>query len=100
MQHHVYFWLKEEFKNETDKAAFEKGMQLCVDVASVAKGGWGKQAATADRAPVTDKTWDYALFCTFDSVEDHNAYQVDPQHDVFVNGCKHMWDKVTIMDVE
>lgn len=99
MQHHVYFWIKEEHKNEEDIATFEKGLQLCVDVVTVASGGWGKQAATAAR-PVTDKTWDYALYCTFDSVADHDAYQVDPQHDVFVNGCKHMWEKVVIMDAE
>ncbi len=99
MQHHVYFWLKEEHKNEADREKFEKGMQLCVDVSSVKSGGWGKQAATPER-PVTDKTWDYALYCSFDSVEDHNAYQVDPQHDVFVDGCKDMWDNVVIMDVE
>jgi len=99
MQHHVYFWLKEEFKNEAGRAKFEQGMQLCVEVKSVKDGGWGKQAATADRG-VTDKSWDYALCCTFDSVDDHNAYQVDPQHDVFVDTCKDMWEKVTIMDVE
>jgi len=74
-------------------------MQLCVDVSTVAQGGWGKQAGTADR-PVTDKTWDYAIYCTFDTVSDHDAYQVDPKHDIFVNGCKHMWEKVTIMDVD
>lgn len=99
MQHHVYFWLKEEHQNDADKKAFEKGLQLCVDVPSVAGGGWGKSAATPERH-VTDKSWDYSLYLTFDSVDKHNEYQEDPQHDEFVNTCKDKWSKVVIMDVE
>ncbi len=99
MQHHVYFWLKEEHQNDADKAKFENGLQLCADVSSVAGGGWGKSAATPER-PVTDKTWDYALYLSFDSVEKHNEYQVAPKHDEFIDGCKDMWSKVVIMDVE
>lgn len=99
MQHNVYFWLKEEFQNEAEKAVFEKGLQLCVDCKDVASGGWGKQAATAER-PVTDKTWDYALYCTFESLAEHDAYQVDPQHDVFIDEHKHRWAKVLVMDAE
>jgi len=99
MQHHVYFWLKEEKKTAEARAEFEKGLDLCKNVPSVAGGDWGVSAGTPER-PVTDKSWDYSLYLTFDSVEDHNAYQVHPDHDVFVNNCKDFWEKVTIMDVE
>lgn len=99
MQHHVYFWLKEEKKTEEARAEFTKGLELCKNVPSVSGGSWGVSAATPER-PVTDKSWDYALYLSFDSVEDHNAYQVHPDHDVFVNNCKDFWSKVSIMDVE
>ncbi len=99
MQHHVYFWLKEEKKTEEARAEFTKGLELCKNVPSVSGGSWGVSAGTPER-PVTDKSWDYALYLSFDSVEDHNAYQVHPDHDVFVNNCKDFWSKVTIMDVE
>lgn len=99
MQHHVYFWLKAEHKTDASRAELEKGLQHCCDVKSVASGGWGKPAATPAR-PVTDKTWDYSLYLTFGTIDDHNAYQVDPDHDIFVAENKHRWEKVVVMDVE
>lgn len=99
MQHHVYFWLKAEHKTDEARAAFEKGLNLCKGVSHVASGGWGKPAATADRA-VTDKSWDYSLYLSFDNVEGHNAYQVDPDHHTFVAEHGHRSEKVIVMDVE
>ena len=99
MQHHVYFWLKEEHKNAEASAAFEKALDAVCLVPNIASGGWGVSAATPER-PVTDKTFDYAIYLTFDSVEKHDAYQVHPEHDVFVDGYKHLWQSVRIMDVE
>lgn len=99
MEHHVYFWLKAEHKTEGARADFEKGLELCTSIGTVARGGWGKPAATAER-PVTDKSWDYALYCSFDSLADHDAYQVDPDHDVFVADHKDRWEKVLVMDAE
>ena len=99
MQHHVYFWLKPEHKTDASRAALEKGLQLCRDVSSVSGGGWGKPAATAKRA-VTDKSWDYSLYLTFETIDDHNAYQADPDHDIFVADHKDRWAKVIVMDVE
>ncbi|PQJ29627.1 Dabb family protein [Rubritalea profundi] len=99
MQHHVYFWLKEEHKNAETLAAFEKALGAVCLVPNIASGGWGKSAATPVR-PATDKSFDYSIYLTFDSVEKHDAYQVHPEHDVFVDGYKHLWESVRIMDVE
>ena len=99
MQHHVYFWLKEENKTAEARAELEKGLDLCKTAPSVASGNWGVPAATKER-PVTDKSWDYSLYLSFDSIEDHNAYQVHPNHDAFVATCKDFWEKVIVMDVE
>ena len=61
-------------------------------------GKWGSPANTPER-PVTDKSFDYGLYLTFDSLEDHDTYQVDPLHDVFVDTCKDLWSQVKVMDV-
>ena len=98
MEHHVYFWLKEERKNEADRVVFEKGMADLFGIDEVVGGVWGASANTPAR-PVTDKTFDYAISLEFNSVDDHNAYQVHPEHDVFVGSFKDWWEKVLIMDV-
>lgn len=99
MQHHVYFWLKSEHKTDTAIAAFEKGLQDMTELKTVASGGWGKPAPTAER-PVTDKSWDYALYISFESLADHDAYQEHPEHDDFVADHKERWEKVLVMDAE
>jgi hypothetical protein len=49
---------------------------------------------------VTDKSFDYGLSMQFDSIADHNVYQDDPEHDVFVDAFKDWWQKVLVMDVD
>jgi len=99
MEHHVYFWLKEENKNEADCMAFEKGMDALLKVENIASGIWGKSAATPER-PVTDKSFDYALSLKFDSIEQHNIYQDHVDHHVFVDAFKDFWADAKVMDVE
>ena len=99
MEHHVYFWLKEEFKSEESRKQFEEGLGAMLRVPTVSGGIWGISAATPER-PVTEKSWDYALSVHFDSLADHDAYQVHPDHDVFVNQFKDWWERVQVMDVQ
>lgn len=98
MEHHVYFWLKDENKNDADRAAFEKGMDELLKIENIASGIWGKSAATAER-PVTDKSFDYALSLTFESIEQHNIYQDHAEHHVFVDAFKDFWADAKVMDV-
>ena len=98
MQHHVYFWLKPEHQNESGRATFEEALNGLLNIESVAGGKWGSPANTPER-PVTDKSFDYGLYLTFDSLADHDTYQVDPLHDVFVDACKDLWSQVKVMDV-
>ena len=99
MEHHVYFWLKDEHKNPEDIAEFEAGLaELCESV-TIARSMWGKPAATEERA-VTDHSWDYALSLKFESLDEHNAYQGDdPHHMAFIDGFKDWWSEVLIMDL-
>jgi hypothetical protein len=99
MQHHVYFWIKDEHKNSEDLAAFESGLERLLKTDGIQAGGWGKPAPTAVR-PVTDNTFDYGLYLSFASIDDHDAYQIHPEHDVFVDSYKHLWEQVRVSDVE
>jgi hypothetical protein len=99
MEHHVYFWLKEERKNADDRAAFEQGLQKLFEIGLVAGGRWAVPAKVVER-PVIDQSWDYALTMQFANIEDHDAYQVDPDHNVFIASFKEWWAKVLVMDLD
>ena len=98
MEHHVYFWLKEEVKNPADRAVFEQGLASLFEVDLVQGGRWAVPAAVVVR-PVIDQSWDYALTMQFANIEDHDAYQVDPDHNVFINSFKDWWAQVQVRDL-
>lgn len=98
MDHHVYFWLKDERKNPADRASFEQGLASLLTVPLVRGGRWAVPAKVMQR-PVIDQSWDYALTMRFDSVEDQDAYQVDATHHEFINSFKDWWANVKVMDL-
>jgi hypothetical protein len=99
MEHHVYFWLKDEYKNEDARASFEQGLDSLLTVPGLEKGFWGRPAAVMIR-PVVDLSWDYGTSFTFASVEAHDAYQVHPEHQVFIDKHKEKWARVLVTDIE
>ncbi len=98
MIHSVYFWLDESL-DAAQKSAFEAGMKALAAIDVVASGEIGQPAGTPVR-PVTNNTFDYALFLKFASVEDHNAYQVHPDHQVFVDSFSPWFKTVQIFDTD
>lgn len=98
MEHHVYFWLSEEFKSDAERADFEKGLAGLFEIPLVKGGRWSIPAKVMPR-PVLDQSWDYAISMQFDSVEDQDAYQVAPEHLAFIDGNKHRWAKVLVTDL-
>ncbi len=98
MEHHVYFWLKDEFKAAASRAEFESGLDALFNLGLVAGGRWAFPAEVAPR-PVIDQSWDYALTMQFATIEDHDAYQVDPDHQVFINSFKDRWATVQVRDL-
>lgn len=99
MQHHVYFWLKEERQNDQDLAIFEKALDKLSKVSHIAAAGWGKPAPTPKR-PVIEDSYSYCAYSSFDSIADHDQYQVHPDHLEFIANHKEWWDKVIIMDCD
>lgn len=98
MEHHVYFWLKDDYKNETARREFEEGLASLFEIGQVAGGRWSVPAAVPQR-PVVDQSWDYALSMRFESMEDHDVYQDVPPHHAFIERFKERWEKVLVMDL-
>lgn len=98
MEHHVYFWLKEENKNPEDRAEFEQGLASLLAIPEAVSGIWSVPAAVELR-PVVDQSWDYALSIRFASLEDHNIYQDDADHLAFIQKFRDMWAKVLVSDL-
>jgi hypothetical protein len=98
MDHHVYFWLKDESKGPAEREAFEAGLASLFEIELVKGGRWSVPAPVMPR-PVIDQSWDYALTMKFDSVADQDAYQGDPLHQRFIDGHKDRWARVLVMDL-
>ena len=99
MEHHVYFWLKEDRLNDSDCEAFEAGIEALCQSENITSSHWGKPAATSER-PVTDHSWNYGISLKFDSMEAHDLYQgSDAVHDLFIESFKDWWAKVLVMDL-
>lgn len=98
MEHHVYFWLSDDHQNPADRAAFVQGLESLLTISTVAGGRWAVPAPVEIR-PAVDQSWDYALSIQFATLDDHNAYQVDPIHDAFLASFKAWWAKVLVSDL-
>ncbi|MGB0144767.1 MAG: Dabb family protein [Akkermansiaceae bacterium] len=99
MEHHVYFWLKDEHQSSEERQIFEEGLNALCQSPNIESFHWGSPAKTAKR-PVTDHSFDYAISLKFASMEDHDAYQEsDDIHDHFIASFKEWWSKVLVMDV-
>ena len=96
LMHTVYVWLKEDLSEE-DFYSFLKDTEDLGNIKSVARLRIGKPAKTENR-DVVDHSFTYAMNIEFDSIEDQNAYQVDPIHLKFVENNKDKWEKIIVYD--
>ena len=98
MDHHVYFWLKEEKNNAEDRGEFEKGLAALFEIGGIISGRWAIPAKVEQR-PVVDQSWDYALTIQFETVEAHDVYQNHPDHQSFIGKFKDWWAQVQVKDL-
>lgn len=92
--HHVFFWLKPG----SDRALFEAELKKLVTIDLVRESRLGVKVASPRE--VVESTYDYSLLAIFDNKADHDAYQVHPEHDVFIHNCKEMWARVQVYDAQ
>lgn len=96
--HLVFFWLKNP-DDLNDRKAFENAMHKLLNTSKFAHNKhFGKPAAT--KRPVVDDSYTYCLKVTFNSIEEHDQYQIEPAHKLFIAEAKELWERVLIYDSE
>lgn len=93
--HHVYFWLEHPQKPE-EHAALLAGLQALSKVPSIQQFHIGVPAST--NRDVIDTSYQFSWLAIFPDKASQDAYQTDPIHLHFVDTCKHLWKKVTVLD--
>lgn len=93
MIHQVFFWLKpgEDVKD------FLKEASVLGKCKTVAKSYMGVPAPTEAR-DVVDHSYQVACTLFFDSIEDQNIYQTDPDHLKFIERNSNKWASVKVYD--
>jgi hypothetical protein len=94
--HNVYFWFKNP-SSKTDKEIFETSLKKFLNASLYAKTKFIGHPPKATR-DVVDDSFTYSLILTFESADEHQKYQKEPSHDVFVSECKDLWDRVLVYD--
>ena len=97
MLHNVYFWLRHDL-SPAEIAEFEAGLASLTKVPSVRHAFHGQPSST--NRPIIDRTYAYGLTLAFDNLAGHDAYQVHPIHQAFVDKNKAKWTTVKIYDFE
>ncbi|WP_090121940.1 Dabb family protein [Lutibacter oricola] len=96
--HLVFFWLKNP-ENKTDRTKFEDAINKLVETSKYAKNNHiGTPAAT--NRPVVDSSYTYCLKVTFNNIEEHDKYQIEPAHKLFIAEASKLWERVLIYDSE
>lgn len=96
--HMVFFWLKNP-TNEQDRKDFEIAAQKLLNTSLYAKTKHLGSPAKTDR-PVVDSSYSYCLKVTFENIEEHDKYQIEPAHKLFIAEASKLWDRVLIYDSE
>jgi hypothetical protein len=94
--HSVYFW----FKPDADAqrvAEFEAGLRKLSTVPQLKQAHFGRPENTPPRDAI-DASYAWGLITVFDSVADHDAYQVHPLHAEFVERFRSTWARVQVYD--
>lgn len=94
--HTVYFWFKEG-STEKDKAYFETSLKKFLSNSNYAKTNFIGTPPKATR-DVVDGSFTYSLIVTFESAAAQAKYQTEAAHLLFIEECKHLWDKVIVYD--
>jgi hypothetical protein len=93
--HHVFFWLKNP-ESEADKNSLFEGLQLLSGVPTIQTFHIGQPAST--NRSVIETSYSFSWLATFNSLAEEEIYQTHPIHLLFIEQCKHLWDKVIVYD--
>jgi antibiotic biosynthesis monooxygenase (ABM) superfamily enzyme len=98
MMHQVFFWLKPG-TTEQDRKRFREELKKLSQIKNIKNAFIGMPESTEKR-DVVDNSFDYSITFMFDSVKEHDAYQVAPDHKVFIEKCQDLWARVQVYDIK
>jgi hypothetical protein len=96
--HNVFFWIKKDAPRDAAKQTLQDALKY-LKTPTVKQIFAGAPAHTEAR-DVVNATYDVGLTVLFESVADHDAYQEDPQHQVFIERNKKNWSRVEVFDFQ
>lgn len=98
LNHIVIFWLKNDL-TEKQLKEFRAGLETLKKIENVNALYVGMPTKTAKR-PVIDNSYDIGVTVLFDSVEDHDKYQVNQIHTKFLEKFSSYWSRIVMYDFE
>lgn len=98
IQHMVFFWLKNP-SDKNSRAIFETSMNTLLSTSNYRSISHFGTPSSINR-PVVDISYTYCLTVTFKNMQEHDQYQIDPAHKLFIAECVDLWEKVQIYDSE
>ncbi len=96
--HSVFFKFKPDVTAEQIEGVAEMARGLG-KIETVRQLYIGAPAAVPER-PVCRNDYELGITVMFDSVEDHNTYQVHPLHTDYVSTNTPLWERVEVFDME
>ncbi len=98
MMHQVFFWLKPGTSAQ-ERQRFSRELTKLSQIKNIKTAFIGVPESTEKRE-VVDNSFDFSITFMFDSVKEHDAYQVAPDHKKFIENCQDLWARVQVYDVK
>jgi len=96
--HTVFFWMKKNAPKGAARQTMKDALKYLKS--PTVKHLWAGLPAKTEARDVNNATYDVGLTVTFGSVADHDAYQVAPEHQVFIKRNKKNWLRVEVFDFQ
>ncbi|HXX92732.1 MAG TPA: Dabb family protein [Planctomycetota bacterium] len=96
--HTVFFWMKKGAPKDAAKRTIHDAIKYLKT--PTVRHLWAGPPAKTPPRDVVNSTYDVGLTVIFDDVQAHDAYQDDPQHQVFIKRNKKNWLRVEVYDAE
>ena len=94
--HVVFFWLKNP-DNFDERRQFETSIGKFIKNSKYVKSMHLGLPASTNR-PVIDTTYTYCLIVSFSTKDEHDKYQAEEIHKIFIKESEDLWEKVRIYD--
>ena len=96
--HTVFFWMKKNAPKGAAQQTLKDALKYLKT--PTVKQIWAGPPAKTPSRDVINSTYDVGLTVTFKTIADHDAYQEDPQHQVFIDRNKKNWLRVEVFDFQ